>query len=150
MLLKFIGRICDAKYIDCVIILYLLMNDLFKKIAEKYPFISHLTYGGNEFIGIIQNKGKAITSIYDFSKLSTTEEKTRFLELGDTWWWESNRQIPINIFIKEDFQPFRAILTTINSKDCEIINGPYVSLSEISSKRIKRTNIQLVRRVKPR
>ena len=126
------------------------MTELFTKIAKKYPFISHMTYGGNEFIGIIQNKGKMITSMYDYSKLSTTEDKQRFLELGDTWWWESNRQIPINIFLKKEWEPFRIILATFNSKDCEILNGSYVSLAEISSKRIKRTNIQLVRRVKPR
>lgn len=125
-------------------------DNLFAKIASKYPFISHLTYGGAEYIGIIQNKDKMITSIYDYSKLKTLEEKQIFLELGDTWWWESNRQIPINIFLKNEWEPFKYILVTMNSKDCDIINGPYISLSEISAKRIKRTNIQLVRRVKPR
>lgn len=125
------------------------MDDLFLKIADKYPFISHMTYGGNEFIGIVQNKDKMITSVYDFSKLTDTEQKTMFLELGDQWWWESNRQIPINIFLKSTWEPFRHTLVTLISKDCEILNGPYVSLSEISAKRIKRTNIQLVRRVKP-
>jgi len=123
---------------------------LFKKIAERYPFISHLTYGGNEFVGIIQNKDKTITSLYDYSKIKSLDEKKKFLELGDTWWWESNRQIPINIFLKNTWEMFKPILVTMNSKDCDIINGPYVSLSEISAKRIKRTNIQLVRRVKPK
>jgi len=123
--------------------------NLFAKIAKKYPFISHITYGGNEFIGIIQNKDKMITSLYDYSKIKSMEEKTSFIELGDTWWWESNRQIPINIFLK-NLWDFKDVLVTMNSKDCDIINGPYVSLSEISSKRIKRTNIQLVRRVKPK
>lgn len=126
------------------------MEDLFTKIAKKYPFISHITYGGNEFIGIIQNKDKLITSVYDYSKVPDKELKTLFLELGDQWWWESNRQIPINIFLKTAWEPFKECLMTLNSKDCDIINGPYVSLSEISAKRIKRTNIQLVRRVKPR
>lgn len=126
------------------------MEDLFSKIADKYPFISHLTYGGNEFVGIVQNKDKLITSVYDYSKIGDLAMKTLFLELGEQWWWESNRQIPINIFLKSSWDPFKECLMTLNSKDCEIINGPYVSLSEISMKRIKRTNIQLVRRIKPR
>ena len=123
-------------------------EDLFGKIATRYPFISHLTYGGNEFIGIIQNKDKTITSLYDYSKIKTLDEKKKFLELGDSWWWESNRQIPINIFLKAEWEDFKYIATTMSSKDCEILNGPYVSLAEISTKRVKRTNIQLVRRVK--
>ncbi len=125
-------------------------EDLFAKIAERYPFISHLTYGGGEYVGIIQNKDKMITSLYDYSKLKSLEEKRLFLELGDTWWWESNRMIPINIFLKENWEPVKHCLTTLNSKDCDIVSGPYVSLAEISAKRIKRTNIQLVRRVKPK
>lgn len=126
------------------------MSELFTKIAKKYPFISHISYGESEFIGIIQNKDKSITSIYDYSKLNSIEDKDLFIKLGDVWWWESNRQIPINIFLKSSWEPFKYTLTTLNSKDCEIINGPYVSLSEISSKRIKRTNIQLIRRVRPK
>ena len=125
-------------------------EDLFAKISTKYPFVSHITYGGNEFVGIIQNKDKMITSLYDYSKIKTLEEKMLFLELGAIWWWESNRQIPINIFLKSSWEQFKYILVTMNSKDCDLINGPYVSLSEISAKRIKRTNIQLVRRVKPK
>jgi len=126
------------------------MSDLFSTVAENYPFISHITYGNTEFIGIIQNKDKLITSVYDFSKILSTKDKEMFLDLGETWWWESNRMIPINIFLRSKWDPFRHTLTTLNSKDCDIIHGPYVSLSEISAKRIKRTNIQLVRRVRPK
>jgi len=124
------------------------IKDLFNKITEHYPFISRLEYGKEEYIGIIQNKDKLITSFYDYSKINNSDEKKKFLELGDIWWWESNRQIPINIFLKEDWEPFSYTLMTVNSKNCDILNGPYVSLSEISVKRVKRTNIQLIRRTK--
>ena len=126
------------------------MSDLYAKITEKYPFISHITYGNLEYVGIIQNKDNTITSIYDYEKIKDDELKKIFLELGDIWWWESNRQIPINIFLKKEWAIFKVILTTFNSKDCEIVNGPYVSLSEISQKRVKRRSIQLVRRVTPK
>ena len=118
-----------------------------KKLLNEYPFISYLTYGGNDYIGIIQNVDDIITTIYDFSMLKTDEQKTKYLELGDQWWWESNRLIPINVFLKNDWMEFRTCLKTMNSKDVKIHFGPYVSLKEIASKRSKRRSITLVRKV---
>ena len=77
------------------------MNDLFDKLLEKYPFLSHVTYGGEDYIGIIQNKDAVITSIYDFHSMRDDQHKKDYLELADQWWWESNRSIPINIFLKK-------------------------------------------------
>lgn len=79
--------------------------------------------------------------------LRTEEQKKRFLELGETWWWESNRLIPINLFLKGDWGEFRPILKTFNSKDVLLKYGPAVSLKENSQKRSKRRSITLVRRV---
>jgi hypothetical protein len=118
-----------------------------KKLLEQYPFISYLTYGGNDYIGIIQNVDDIITTIYDFSALKTEDQKTKYLELGDQWWWESNRLIPINVFLKTDWTEFRICLKTMNSKDVKIQFGPYVSLKEIAAKRSKRRSITLVRKV---
>ena len=106
-----------------------------------------MTYGGNDYIGIIQNVDDIITTIYDFSALRTEDQKTRYLELGDQWWWESNRLIPINVFLKADWTEFRVCLKTMNSKDVKIQFGPYVSLKEIAAKRSKRRSITLVRKV---
>jgi hypothetical protein len=75
-------------------------------------------------------------------------ERTLFLEMGEIWWWESNRKIPINIFLKSEMQVFRPFIKTFNSKDAELVFGPTVNLSEIAEKRIKRKSIQLVRSVK--
>jgi len=66
--------------------------------------------------------------------------------LGETWWWESNRKIPINIFLKKDFTYFKPTLVTLTSKDINIVHGPVVRLEDISKKRIKRRTIQLMRR----
>ena len=77
---------------------------------------------------------------------ATQREKELFLSLGETWWWESNRKLPINIFLKGDFRYFRSTLVTLNSKDIQIVEGPTVKLSEISKKRVKRRTIQLVRK----
>ena len=29
------------------------MEDSYKKLLDQYPFISYITYGGNDYIGII-------------------------------------------------------------------------------------------------
>lgn len=118
-----------------------------KTLLEQYPFISYLTYGGNDYIGIIQNVDDIITTIYDFGVLKSEDQKRRYLELGDQWWWESNRLIPINVFLKQDWTEFRVCLKTMNSKDVKIQYGPYVSLKEIAAKRSKRRSITLVRKV---
>ena len=119
----------------------------YQKLLDQYPFLSFLTYGGNEYIGIIQNIDDVITSIYDFAVLKTSDQKRLYLELGDTWWWESNRMIPINIFLKQDWVQFRPTLKTFNSKDVELKYGPALSLKENAQKRSKRRSITLVRRV---
>ena len=118
-----------------------------KLLLDKYPYLTYLTYGGNDFVGIVQNADEQITTIYDFALLKTPEQKTRFLELGETWWWESNRIIPINVFLKQEWSEFKIVIKTMNSKDVEIKIGPQVSLKEMSQKRSKRRSITLVRRV---
>jgi E3 ubiquitin-protein ligase DOA10 len=118
-----------------------------KQLLDRYPYLTLLTYGGVEYVGIVQNADEQITTIYDFSALKTTEQKVKFLELGDVWWWESNRIIPINVFLKQDWVEFKAVVKTMNSKDVVIEIGPQVSLKEMSQRRSKRRSITLVRRV---
>lgn len=123
------------------------MEEHYKQLLSQYPFISYVTYGGNEYIGIIQNFDEVITTIYDFGLLREEKHKKVFLSLGETWWWESNRLIPINVFLKQDWVNFRVCLRTMNSKDVEIKMGPYVSLKEMAAKRSKRKSITLIRRI---
>lgn len=123
------------------------MEDHYKQLLAKYPFISYVTYGGNDYIGIIQNSDELITTIYDFGLLKSDDVKKVFLELGEMWWWESNRLIPINVFLKQDWAVFKVCLRTMNSKDVEIKMGPYVSLKEMATKRSKRKSITLVRKI---
>lgn len=123
------------------------MTTSFNKLSEKYPFISLISYGNDEYIGIIQNKDVIITSFYDFSAIKDDNQKRLFLELADQWWWESSRKIPINIFLKQDWVIFKYCLRNFNSKDVVILHGPYVSLSELAEKRSKRRSITLLRRM---
>jgi len=123
------------------------MPPLAEEIFEKYPFLSLVTYGGTEYIGIVQNQDDTVLSMYDYSKIPD-DLKESFLELGDVWWWESNRMIPINLFLKKDFAQFASILITFNIRDTEVVRGPSVSIAELAKKRSKRRNIQLVKKVK--
>jgi hypothetical protein len=124
-----------------------MQNDFFEKLTEKYPFITLCVYATTEYVGIIQNQDASITTIYDFGSIQDVGIKKRFLELANIWWWESNRSIPINIFLKGEWDEFRPYLRTLNSKDLEIIHGPVCSLIDIARKKSKRKSITLVRRI---
>lgn len=121
---------------------------LTKDIQENFPFISVVNYGGNEYVGIIINQDQYVTSMYVYTSLRTVDEKQQFLELGEAWWWESNRMIPINIFLRTEMDLYRYCLITMNTKDVKITIGPCVNLNNLSVKRVKRKNVQLIRRPK--
>jgi hypothetical protein len=122
-------------------------ENLFVTLSQKYPFITLCIHAGNEYVGIIQNRDADITSLYDFGDIHDPVLKRRFLDLGSTWWWESNHSIPINIFLRNEWDVFRDYIRTFSNKDLEIIHGPVCSLSEISRRKSKRKSITLVRRV---
>ncbi len=140
LLTKYLGSIC--------IIILFIEKMLLKDIETNFPFISVATYGGKEYVGIITNQDQHVTSMYVYSSLATQKEREKFLELGNIWWWESNRMIPINIFLRKEFEKFRYALMTMNSKDVKVTIGPVVNLNNLSIKRVKRKSVQLVRRNK--
>ena len=113
-------------------------NTIFDKLAEKYPFITLCSYANAEYVGVIQNKDDTVTTIYDFGSVIDQQEKVLFLELASQWWWESNRSIPINIFLRSDWDRFRFTLRTFSNKDLEILHGPVCSLQDIAKKKSKR------------
>lgn len=121
---------------------------LTKEIQEKFPFLSVVQYGGNEYIGIIINQDQWVTSMYIYTDIKTEQNQRLFLDLGEVWWWESNRMIPINIFLKKEIEQFRYCIITMNSKDVQITLGPTVNLNNLTLKRVKRKNVQLIRRPK--
>ena len=121
-------------------------NEIFDTLRDKFPFLSLIRKGDMEFVGIVQNQDNQVISFYDYGRIMSPQDKMKFLKLGEIWWYESNRKIPINIFIKGEFKYFRTTLVSLNSKDIEIAHGPTLRLSDIAKKRIKRRTIQLVRR----
>ena len=121
---------------------------LLKDIEKDFPFISVVTYGGNEYVGIIANQDQFITSMYVFTTLKSDLQKKLFLQMGEVWWWESNRMIPINIFLNKEMTKFSFALMTMNSKDVKVTIGPCVNLNALNIKRVKRKSVQLVRKSK--
>jgi hypothetical protein len=115
-------------------------------IEKNFPFLSIVKYGGEEYIGVIINQDQYITSMYVYNNMKTDAEKKTFLELGHTWWWETNRMFPINIFLKRDLEPFKQYIISMNTKDAKVILGPALSINDLIVKRVKRKSIQLVRR----
>ncbi|MDC0002526.1 hypothetical protein OAP94_00045 [bacterium] len=121
---------------------------LTKDIEENFPFISVVQYGGNEYVGIIINQDQYVTSMYVYTDIRSREEQQTFLNLGEVWWWESNRLIPINIFLRNDVEYFKYCIMTMNSKDVKVSVGPTVNLNNMSIKRVKRKNVQLIKKIK--
>lgn len=118
-----------------------------KEILDKFPFLSLCRTGEEEILGIIQNYTSTLASIYVYNVLTCTEDKAEFLELGEEWWWQSNRSLPINLVIGPKFKKFSYSLRTYNVKDFDILHGEAVSLQNIITKRIKRRQIQLVQKL---
>lgn len=89
--------------------------------------------------GIIMNQTLKLTGIYDFSKM-TSNDKDTIMELGKIWWEESNRQIPINVFLFEEFLPYDKYMVNYKNQYIEEINGHVVQLYKIIPTKIELKN----------
>lgn len=121
------------------------IKDTYKPLQEKFPFLTIVSHLGTNYLGIVQHADNLFVSIYVMDANFADNTKMEFLECGETWWWESNRSIPINMFLRERFKKFRPCLKTFARKDTEIVQGPIVNLKDMMNKRVKRRTIQLVR-----
>ncbi len=118
-----------------------------QNLQENFPFVTVVHHVNQEYVGIIINQDQQITSMYDYALIKSNEEKAKFIELGEVWWWESNRQIPINIFLSAEISNFRYAIRNFNTKDVQVMFGPVTSLNDMIVKRVKRKSITLVRKI---
>lgn len=125
----------------------MLQDGFFKKLAENHPFITVCSYAGQDYVGIVQNRDDVVTTIYDYGSIIHQELREKFLELGDIWWWESNRLVPINMFLKEEWNMFKPYLRTFNNKSLVVLHGPICSMLEVGKRKSKRKSITLVKRM---
>ena len=108
-------------------------------------FLTGISYAGREYVGIVVNQDSQILTFYDI-EVVPQEKRKEFLDLGELWWWESNRQLPIDVFLHYEMSEYRYCLKTFANKDVEILFGPVTSLQNLLKKRIKRRSIQLIRK----
>lgn len=125
----------------------MVQHDFFKKLTETHPFITVVSYANQDYVGIIQNRDDLFTTLYDYGSIVDNILKDKFLELGEVWWWESNRLIPINLFLKEEWNIFKPYIRTFNNKSLVILHGPVCSMNELNKRKSKRRSITLVKRL---
>ena len=125
----------------------MIQNEFFNRLTQNHPFITVCSYANQDYVGIVQNRDDMVTTIYDYGAITDNLIKEKFLELGEIWWWESNRLIPINLFLKDEWLPFKPFIRTFNNKSLIVVHGPTCSMNELSKRRSKRRSITLVKRL---
>lgn len=123
-----------------------LMDDKIAKVLETFPFLSYGSMQDKNYLGIVQNADNQLLSMYVLDLIPDEGLRRQFLRYGEEWWWGSNRQIPIHIFIKDRFKVFRPCLKHFSRKDFNLMAGPCVSLQETIARRVRRRQVTLVRR----
>ncbi len=122
------------------------MDDNIKAVLETYPFLSYGTMLDTPYLGIVQNCDAQLISMYLITAIATEKRRRDFLTCGDLWWWGSNRMVPINIFLKQRFD-FRDTLKHFSRKDFDLEAGPAVSLQDLISRRVRKRQITLNRKL---
>jgi len=117
------------------------------EILENFPFLSIIRCGNREYVGVVQNEDLNITSFYSIEHIKTDKNKKEFLKLSSEWWWETNRQLPINIVLGNRFEKFEHCLITVSNKNLIIVAGPTVRLRDLLKTRSKKRNVQLVKKI---
>jgi hypothetical protein len=121
------------------------MSDTKQVLQEKFPFLTVISHLDREYIGIVQHADNAFVHLYVMDNTFNDPMKREFLDCGEIWWWESNRQIPINMFIKDRFAKFKSCLRIFSMKETVILQGPVLNLKDLMNKRVTRRTIQLVK-----
>ena len=122
------------------------MDERITGILAKFPFLTFGTLLDKPYLGIVQNSDNQLISMYLLDAIPTESQRKDFLRCGEEWWWGSNQQIPINIFLKERFRPYREYLKHFSRKDFLIEAGPTVSLQDSFAKRVRKRQVTLIRK----
>ena len=111
----------------------------------EHAFLTFLVLASGDLkVGIVQNEAQKTVMFYDFEKIRDPDQRRRFLDLGDEWWWGSNQSIPVDSFIGERFDEFHPALTGYPKKSIAETIGPSLSLHELYLKRVKKKKIEIV------
>jgi len=111
----------------------------------RWPFLTHIKYLGRDYVGIVQNSDQNFIHMYVIESSWNSELKVEFITCGELYWWGSNRQIPINVFLGARFRPYGVFLKSFSMKEAQIVQGPMPSLDTLINKRSKKRTVQLVK-----
>lgn len=113
--------------------------------SHRWPFLTHIRYLGRDYVGIVQNSDQNFIHMYVIEPSWTADQKVEFIQCGELYWWGSNRQIPINVFLGARFKPYGVYLKSFSMKEAEVMAGPMPSLDMLINKRSKKRTVQLVK-----
>lgn len=112
---------------------------------KTYPFVTVIEHDDVIYYGIIKIKSKQYVTLYCFDSMNEILQEDLLL-LANNWWWQSNRTIPISLFMQEEMERFEPFTKRFDTPTIRVLSGPLISLSDLPTKRIKRRNIALKKR----
>lgn len=112
---------------------------------KNMPFLTVVKYLDVEYVGIVSDSDELTTSFYPFLENMDKNLKRKFVELGQEWWWETNRKLPISIALYSQWKIFHNYALNFITKDLEYITGREFSSIDSMIKKTKRKQIQLNR-----
>jgi hypothetical protein len=112
---------------------------------KTYPYVTVLEHNGVTYYGIIKIKSKQYCTLYCFH-LMNEDQQEELLEQAYIWWCQSNRTIPMCLFMREEIEQYEVFTQRFNTDSVKFISGPVISLSDLPTKRIKRRNVALKKR----
>lgn len=118
-------------------------DNYYKILVDKCPFLTYGKYIEDNYIGVVQNCDNSIVSMYIYNNIPDENMRKLFLSMSQTWWNESNRQLPINVFLRGQFKIFNPYLRTFVRKEFQHVCGPMTSLQDVMVKRVKRRQVQI-------
>jgi len=120
-------------------------EDALCQMRKDYPFLTYLEYCDVSVIGIVQNVTTQFIMIFNYEEIKGEEQKKKFLELGENWWYESNTKVPIDVFLGDKFEEFRRVLRGYSRREVKQVVGPMINLSEMYNRRIKKRRVEFMR-----
>lgn len=113
---------------------------------DNLPFLTVIKYFDEEYIGIVSNSDSQTTSFYPYLDTMPSHIKKKYIELGNLWWWETNRKLPISIALRNQWKIFQPYIMNFITKELTYITGRELySVEQIMIKKTKRRQIQLNR-----
>lgn len=109
----------------------------------QFPFLSIVTIKNQEYLTVIDIQTKTKTAMYMIKDITCKSKLNDFFDICATWWWQSNRNIPLSLFMRTELEEFNRYRRVFVNKALTLNEGHVVSLNHLQTTRIKRKNVVL-------